>query len=303
MHDGGTDAERRARRTRQPVGWYVAWVAATAFAFFGGWYALEVGLGYDSHAYWAAVQHMDRLYDAPALSRDAYLYSPLFAQLVWPLGRLPWPIFYVLWSAVVAAVFVWLLRPLGRRWFLPAFIATIPEIVTGNVYALMAAALVLGASSGPPWVLLGLTKVTGGGVGLTWLALTRQWRAALVGLLTAAGAVSLSFAIAPDQWRAWIQFLMHRSTPTTNSISSPVLTVVLLGGGVTAVVVGALTRRAWLLAVAAVLVSPTIGLNTVTLLAAAPRLTRWSGVSSAGRSQTALPSPAEASSRRRGPTA
>jgi Glycosyltransferase family 87 len=293
MHDGGTDAERRARPTRQPAGWYAAWVVAMAFAFFGVWHALEVGLGYDSHAYWAAVQHMDRLYDAPALSRDAYLYSPLFAQLVWPLGRLPWPTFYVLWTAVMAAVFVWLLRPLGRRWFLPAFIATIPEILTGNVYALMAAALVLGASSGPPWVLLGLTKVTGGGVGLTWLTLTRQWRAVLVGLLTAAGAVGLSYAVGPDQWGAWIEFLMHGSTPTTNSISSPVLTLVLLGGGVAAVVVGALTRRAWLLAVAAVLVSPTIGLNTLTLLAAVPRLARWPWDSGA---ETPLPSAAQQAS-------
>ncbi len=83
---------------RSRLGWYAAWLVAAPFAVFGTWYATQVGLGYDSHAYWSAVQDMDTLYDAPALSRDAYLYSPLFAQAIWPLGRLPWPAFGVLWS-------------------------------------------------------------------------------------------------------------------------------------------------------------------------------------------------------------
>jgi hypothetical protein len=266
----------RADHVRKPVGWYLAWVGSCAFGFFGVWYAFQLGLGYDSHAYWLAVQDMGRLYGAPALARDAFLYSPAFAQLIWPLGLLPWPAFYVLWTLLSAVIFVWLLRPLGRTWFAPAFIATLPEIVTGNIYALMAGALVLGVSSGPPWVFLGLTKIAGGGVGLVWLTLTRQWRALVVGLVTAVAVVGLSVAISLDQWRNWIQFLLHGSTPTANSISSPVLTAVLLGAGLAAVVVGALTRRAWMLSVAAILVSPTIGLNTLTLLAAAPRLAQWS---------------------------
>jgi hypothetical protein len=265
----------RVDRGRKPLGWYLAWVGSSAFAFFGLWYAFQVGLGYDSHAYWLAVQDMGALYGAPALSRDAYLYSPAFAQLIWPLGLLPWPAFYTIWTVLSATIFAWLLKPLGRAWFLPAYIATLPEIVTGNVYALMAAALVLGVRSGPPWVFLGLTKISGAGVGLAWLTLTRQWRALVIGLLTGAAVVAASLAISLDQWRDWSEFLLHGSTPTANSISSPVLTVVLLGTGLAAVVVGALTRRAWLLPVAVILVSPTIGLNTLTLLAAVPRLTRW----------------------------
>jgi hypothetical protein len=266
---------RPPKRTsvRQPVGWYLAWTGATAFAFFGVWHALAIGLGYDSHAYWVAVQDMDRLYSSPALSRDAYLYSPVFAQLIWPLGRLAWPVFWALWSILMAVVFIWLLRPLPTRWMVPAFVATLPEIVTGNVYAVMAAALVLGASSGPPWVFLGLTKITSGGLGLVWLTLTRQWRALLWGLGTAAGVIAVSVAAAPITWRDWLQFLLHGSAPVANSISSPVVTVVLVGSGLAFGAVGALTRRAWLLPVAAILLSPTIGLNTLTLLAAIPRLT------------------------------
>ena len=258
---------------RQPLGWYLAWTGATAFAFFGTWHALGVGLGYDSHAYWVAVQEMDRLYGSPALSRDAYLYSPVFAQVIWPLGRLPWPVFWALWSLLLAVAFLWLLRPLPTRWLVPAFIATLPEIVTGNVYAVMAVALVLGASSGPPWVFLGLTKITSGGLGLIWLTLTRQWRPLLWGLVTAVGVVAVSVAVAPTSWRDWLLFLLHRSEPLGNSIRSPVLTLVLVGSGLAAAVVAALTRRAWLLPVAAILLSPTFSLNTLTLLAAIPRLT------------------------------
>ncbi len=263
----------RADRVRKPVGWYLAWVGSCAFGFFGVWYAFQVGLGYDSHAYWLAVQDMDRLYGAPALARDAFLYSPAFAQLIWPLGLLPWPVFYLVWTLLSAALFVWLLRPLGRAWFVPAFIATLPEILTGNIYALMAATLVLGVNSGPPWVFLGLTKIAGGGVGLVWLTLTRQWRALLVGLVTTIAVVGLSVAIGLNQWREWIEFLRHGSGVTSNSSA---ITVVLLCAGVAAVAIGALTRRAWLLSVATILVSPTFGPNTLTLLAAIPRLTRWS---------------------------
>ena len=80
------------------LGWYGAWLVAAPFAVFGTWYATQIGLGYDSHAYWSAVQDMDHLYSATALSRDAYLYSPLFAQAIWPLGRLPWAVFGVVWA-------------------------------------------------------------------------------------------------------------------------------------------------------------------------------------------------------------
>jgi Glycosyltransferase family 87 len=259
--------------SRQPLGWYFAWTGATAFAFFGVWHALAVGLGYDSHAYWVAVQDMDRLYGLPALSQNAYLYSPVFAQVVWPLGRLPWPVFWAVWSLLMAVAFFWLLRPLPTRWLVPAFIATVPEIVTGNIYAVMAVALVLGASSGPPWVFLGLTKITSGGLGLVWLTLTRKWRALVWGLTTAAGVLAVSVATAPSLWRDWLQFLLRGSQPVVNSISSPVVTFVLVGSGLGAAAVAALTRRAWLLPVAAILLSPTIGLNTLTLLAAIPRLT------------------------------
>ena len=53
------------------------------------------------------------------------------------------------------------------------------------------------------------------------------------------------------------------------AVSDDVLEAVAAGRPV---VLAALSRRAWLLAVAVIFLSPTIGLNTLTLLAAIPRL-------------------------------
>jgi hypothetical protein len=256
------------------LGWYATWLVAAPFAVFGTWYATQVGLGYDSHAYWSAVQDMDHLYDASALSRDAYLYSPLFAQAIWPLGRLPWPAFGVVWALMQAGLFVWLLRPLPPPWFAPAFIATIPEILTGNIYALMASALVLGTTRGAPWIFLALTKVTPGLVGLTWLAAARRWRALAEGVVVGVVLVGVSYLASPSSWQDWVRFLASGTGGPASRAGVPWVTVGLLVVGLTVTVFAAVRRRGWLLPVATILVSPTFGPNTLTVLAAAPRLAR-----------------------------
>lgn len=267
---------------RQAPGWYLAWVVSGVYAALGTMYAVQIGLGYDSHAYWAAVQHLDRLYDAPALSRDAYLYSPLFAQAVWPLGRLPWPVFWCIWAAAAAACFAWLLRSLPNRWFAPALVASVPEVLTGNIYAFMAVCLVLGVSRGTPWLVLGLTKATPGLVGVVWLAGTRRIPALLRGMSLGAALVGVSYVLAPEAWRAWVDFLRTGSPSSTAPRGVGAATLVLLAAGLAVALGAAVTRRAWLLPVAVILVSPTFGLNTLTLLAAVPRLARGQDSDSSG---------------------
>jgi hypothetical protein len=259
-------------RTLGTAGWFLAWVTAAPFAILGTWYAVQVGLGYDSHAYWSAVQDMDNLYGARALSRDAYLYSPLFAQAIWPLGRLPWPVFGVTWALLQAVLFLWLLRPLQARWFVPALVATVPEILTGNIYALMASALVLGATRGTPWVFLGLTKVTPGLLGVVWLAASRRWRALANGAVTTATLVVLSYIAAPTAWHDWVQLLTSGSGGPAGGSGVPWLAVALLAVGVAITLFAGVTRRGWLLPIATILVSPTFGPNTLTLMTATPRL-------------------------------
>ncbi len=254
-------------RRRQPVGWYAAWAGSVVFAFFGLWYASQIGWGYDSHAYWSAVQDMDHLYGAPALSRDAYLYSPAFAQAIWPLGRLPWPAFWVVWSCLLLASFVWLLRPLPARWFAPAVVAVLPEVVTGNIYALMAAAVVLGTSRGISWSFIALTKITPVAVGFAWFVGQRSWRALAEAVVTTAALTGVSYAAMPQQWRAWVEFLTSRSGASPSALG-----LVLMVMAVAVATFGGLTRRSWVLPVAVILASPTFGVNTLTLLAALPRL-------------------------------
>ncbi len=258
-------------RRRQSLGWFVAWLVSAPFAVLGAAYAWQVGLGYDSHAYWSAVQRMDQLYAAPALSRDAYLYSPLFAQLVWPLGRLPWPGFALVWSALGMAAFVWLLQPLSGRWFWPALVATVPEVLTGNIYALMALALVLGADRGSPWLLPTLTKVTPSLVAVGWLAASRQWRTLIRGVRSGVVLVAASVALAPTQWAEWVGFLCG-GTASGGGNSLPWLLLGAAGAGLGVAVYAGVTGRAWLLPVSVILVSPTLGVNTLTVLAAVPRL-------------------------------
>jgi hypothetical protein len=258
----------RSARPRQPVGWYAAWVGSVVFAFFGLWYAWHIGFGYDSHAYWSAVQHMDHLYSAPALSRDAYLYSPAFAQVVWPLGRLPWPLFAALWSGLVLATFVWLLRPLPARWFTPALVAVLPEVATGNIYAFMAAAVVLGASRGLSWTFLTLTKITPFAVATAWFTGRRVWRALVEAVVTTAVVTGVSWLAFPEQWRDWVEFLSG-----SGASLSPV-GVVLLVTAFGVALFGGVTRRPWCLPVAVILASPTFGVNTLTLMTALPRLRR-----------------------------
>ena len=82
------------------VGYYDILVAATS-------------VGLDSHAYWAAWTHP--LYSIPPGHVDAFLYSPVVAEVMWPLGHLPADLFIGLWAAAMLAVFAWLLRPAAAR--------------------------------------------------------------------------------------------------------------------------------------------------------------------------------------------
>ena len=105
---------------------------------------------------------------------------PLFAQAIWPLGRLPWPVFGVVWAAAAGGSLRLAAATAPGSLVGPALVATVPEILTGNIYALMASALVLGVTRGTPWVFLGLTKVTPGLVGVAGSLRSRRWRALAV---------------------------------------------------------------------------------------------------------------------------
>jgi hypothetical protein len=239
-------------------------------------------LGLDSHAYWAAWQH--HLYSAIPEQRDAFLYSPAFAQAIWPLTVLPWPLFCALWVAVVASIYLWLLAPLEWRWRIPLLLLCSLDIVTGNVWSLFALVLVFGMRFPWAWGFPVLTKVTPA-VGPLWFLARREWRALAISLGATIGIALVSFLAAPHLWREWETLLLHPAgvggaggaAATLRPVVYPARAVSLTIGlpvaaGLT--VYAARTTRPWLLPVAAVFAMPVLTSNALVILAAIPRIRR-----------------------------
>ncbi len=230
--------------------------------------------GFDSHAYWAAWSN--GLYSAAPEQRDAYLYSPAFAEAIGPLSLLPWSVFYGLWMVGTAATYVWLLAPLGRRWAVPLFILTIPEIIVGNIWGLLAVVVVVGFRYPGAWALPLLTKITPA-VGPLWFAVRREWRAFAISFALTVGVVLASAAFAPHLWVEWVRLLVHPDqyvnpdrASATSVVSVPLLLRLPLAACLT--IFAARTNRRLMLPFAMVLASPVLAINTFLILTALPRI-------------------------------
>ncbi len=228
--------------------------------------------GLDSHAYWSAWR--GPMYDHAPNTFDAYLYSPAFAQALWPAVQLPWPVFGVLWAALVVAGLVHLFRPLGWAWVVPLVLCCAPEIVAGNIFWLLALVAAYGARWPGLWAVALLTKLTPG-IGLLWFAVRREWRPLAVALLTTACVVVVSFALDPALWRAWVDMLVSNAS-SSGSAQSALIPPLLVRLPVAVVLLAwtALTDRPWGLPAAMVLATPVTGVAAFVLLAALPRLHR-----------------------------
>jgi hypothetical protein len=241
-------------------------------------------VGADSHAYWAAARWPETWYTQPPAHWDAYLYSPAFAQLLWPLGQLPWRVFQAVWALAQVGTLWWLLKPLGARRGLtlaPFFVA---ELLLGNLYFFYAAVLVLAVRRVPGMLLLPLlTKIAPAVVGL-WFVIRGDWRYVRSTVLVTAAVVSVSVLLAPSAWKGWLEFVLGSSGggSVKGGIWGVVLRLVL---AIVLVVVAGRTGRSWLLAPALLLACPLLGgFSPLAILAAIPRLLEWER---AGRSATA----------------
>lgn len=204
------DGDLRLAATR--VGAVTVWIGAftlTTWATIN--YVTGGGVGMDSHAYWLAarVTHPYRI--APG-AMDAFLYSPLFAQLTRPLALLPWPMFEAAWGIALSAVAWWLTAPMPWRWRGPALAICWAEILTGNINLFLAAALVLAVHDRPPFAAASaLTKILPAAVVGTWWVAGRKWHELTVGIGSTILLAGLSFAAEPGLWHEWIAFLLaHR---------------------------------------------------------------------------------------------
>lgn len=225
----------------------------------------------DAHAYWLAVQGPLTYTRLPG-TWDAYLYSPLFADLLRPLGLLPWPVFAAVWTVGTAALFGWLLAPL-RRWAVPVWLLCLPEVANGNVCALLAVATVVGFRYPAVWGFPLLTKIVSG-VGLLWFAVRGEWRRLAAGVVTIGTVVAVSYLLQPGEWQAWVRFLTGQHGGVEDGFVGLAARCAV---GVVLVVVAARTDRRWLVPFAVLVVSPVYALTTVTVLTAIPRLRRTGG--------------------------
>jgi hypothetical protein len=150
---------------------------------------------------------------------------------------------------------------------------TTPEIVTGNVYWLLALLVVVGLRAPGVWVVMALTKITPF-VGPLWFLVRREWRAFGISVLTTAVVVVASYVSWPAAWHAWVSFLEESLGRSREALGSPILPplVLRLPVALGIVVWGARRGCSAAVPVAMVLATPVIGTASFTVLAAIPRL-------------------------------
>ena len=231
----------------------------------------------DAEAYWGAALRLREgadLYIAVPLGADemsAYRYAPWLAWVWVPLTYLPKIVVQVGWSAILLAAVVVALLPLVRARTIAAWCLLfllgglmLRTASTGNVHALLIAALVWGAPrrSGPLWIGLAASlKVVPILYALVYVG-RRQWVRAVV-----------TFAVAALLWApALLYDLTNYPSEAGESLSLlslagpiPWLALVVVCAG--AAVVLARSRFAWLSAsVAAIAAVPRLALYDLTYL-------------------------------------
>ena len=272
--------ERFWRGPRLRALYHGAWLAAVVSIAVSVFLMAKWSIGVDARAYFSAWTH--HLYSVAPEQRGAYLYSPVFAQAIWPLTLLGWPAFCAIWLGTIAAIYAWLLAPLPLKWRVPLFLACSIDFTVGNVWSFFALVAVLGLAYPGAWAFPILTKVTPV-VGPVWFIARREWRQ--LGIVCAAviGLAGVSFAFDPGLWHEWFKLLLHPGSLSSARRSSlqPVffprtslllITELPIAFGIT--VYAARTDKSWLIPVAMIFANPLFTANAFVMLAAIPRLRR-----------------------------
>ena len=234
----------------------------------------------DMHTYWATGAGVDYVHSNPYVI-GAYLYAPAFAQLIAPLTLLPWPWFAAIWTAAIAAAYIWLVG----RWAFPILLLTFAvalEMYLGQIDLFIAAAIVIGFRYPAVWAFPLLTKVAPG-IGLLWFVFRREWRnLAIAGGATVAVLAVSSFLV-PQLWHDWYD-LLRRSVTDKQVVEGAYLAIPVwlrLPVAVVLIAWGARTNRHWTVPIAALLAMPILWANVFTLLIAVVPLREEAGLTPA----------------------
>lgn len=245
-------------------------IGVAALALFWLRYGLlDPHLRSDGWAYWEVRDGI--LYEGAWLQEqqglpNPYVYSPAFAQAIWPLTQLSIPAFMAAWVAIqlgavtllagpiLAAVFVWLWAPLGLN-----------SVWAGQILPLMALALALAPRYPAAWSFLLLTKVTPG-VGLVWHAARGEWRNLGIALGVTLGIAVVSALITPADWLAWAGVLRESSGTASPFQAVPLPLPIRLALAAVLIAFGARRDWWWALPAGVTLAQPHFVWGTVPIL-------------------------------------
>ena len=236
-------------------------------------------LAIDAHAYFLADLNGDR---GLAGERDAYLYAPVFSQLIEPLRWLGWDGFRTVWRGFEVAALVGLAGPLtGLLLFV---MPVLLEVNIGNIHLLMAAAIVAGFRWPALWSFVLLTKITPG-VGLLWFVVRREWRELGIALGATAAIAAVSFIAAPGLWFDWLGALTLQHGPTDVDLFLTAPLVLRVAVAAALVVWGAKRNQRWTVLVAALIALPVVWTFAIVMLLGLVPLLRHDLVRATSRQQ------------------
>jgi len=199
----------------------------------------------------------------------AYPYSPAFAQLVYPLDLLPWPLFVAAWTALLIGAVFFLS---GRHLLLVGLALGAMEIAGGNISLLLAVAIVLGFRWPWTWAFVLLTKITPG-IGLLWFALRREWRSLGIALGATAAVLGASYLLMPGAWRDWISLLASNTGKGGTWAAVPIPLWIRGPIGVALIAWGAPRNQRWVVPVGAMLALPALWYGSLSMMLAVIPLT------------------------------
>jgi hypothetical protein len=221
----------------------------------------------DMHTYWATGAGVSYAESNPYVI-GAYLYAPAFAQAIYPLTLLPWPVFAALWTGAIAVAYVWLVG----RWAFPILLftgAVALELYLGQIDVFIAAAVVIGFRYPAVWAFPLLTKVAPG-IGLLWFVVRREWRNLAIALTATVAVAAVSALFAPQLWHDWYD-LLRRSITDRQTVDGSYLAIPVwlrLPFAIAIITWGARTDRHWTVPIGILLAMPILWINVFTLLIA-----------------------------------
>jgi hypothetical protein len=226
--------------------------------------------GFDFFAYWAVDPHDP--YRIPD-GFGAFHYAPPVIWLAEPFKLLSFDAGYVVWTALMAGLLIWMTRSWALAWC--AFPPVASEFFHGNIDLLLAAALVAGFRVAPAWVLLPITKITTG-INLLWPLLRRDMRALATVAVAGTLVVGLSVLLqGVDLWRAWIEHLIVRmGRPEAGGALLDISLWLRLPIALAVMVWASLTSRRWAVPIAITLAMPLLWFHALSALVAIQPLWR-----------------------------